>query len=116
MKIYCDGSGFNGEESRAAAICQDGSHHILTCFNVERTNNEMEYFAVINGLILAEPGDEVLTDSQLVVYHISGKYKVREPRLVPLYQCARGIAEIKGVQVKWIRREQNLADALFRRR
>ena len=116
MKIYCDGSGFNGVESRVAAICEDSSHHILTCFNAERTNNEMEYFAVINGLILAEPGDEVLTDSQLVAFQLSGKYKVREPRMKPLYDCAKGISELKKVPVKWIRGTTNMAHKLFKQR
>jgi ribonuclease HI len=116
VKIYCDGSGFNGEVSRVAAIKEDGSHHILTTFDLERTNNEMEYFAVINGLILAEPGDEVLTDSQLVAYQVSGKYKMKADNLRPLYDCAKGLSRLKGVPVKWIRREQNIADKLFKGR
>lgn len=114
MKIYCDGSGWNGRESRVAAIRADGKHHILTSFNVERTNNEMEYLAVLNGLVLAEPGDEVLTDSQLVVHQLSGKYKIKAIGLRPFYEAASRLASLKEIVVKWIPREQNQADRLFR--
>lgn len=114
MKIFCDGSGFNGTHSRCCAVKEDLSHHILTEFDVERTNNEMEYLAVINGLILAEPGDEVVTDSQLVVYQLIGKYKVKAESLVPYFEAAQKLAALKRIQVKWIPREQNIADKFFR--
>lgn len=114
MKIFCDGSGFNGATSRCAAIKQDKSHYILTEFDVKRTNNEMEYMAVINGLILAEQGDEVVTDSQLVAYQLQGKYKLKAEFLIPYYLCALELCKLKRITVQWIPREQNIADKLFR--
>jgi ribonuclease HI len=57
------------------------------------TNNEAEYLAVIRGLGLASKftKEEVsLTcDSQLVASQLSGKYKIKEPRLRELAKKAR---------------------------
>jgi ribonuclease H / adenosylcobalamin/alpha-ribazole phosphatase len=74
----------------------------------------MEYLAVINGLVLAEPGDEVRTDSQLVVRQLEGRYKVKAITLMPFYEAAKRLCELKNIKVKWIPREQNQADRLFR--
>ena len=56
----------------------------------ETTNNVAEYTAVITGLELAKQfkPDEIdyFVDSQLVAYQISGKYKIKMPHLLKLYQ------------------------------
>lgn len=59
------------------------------------TNNEAEYQALIDGLEAAAHlgAEEVLVrmDSELVVKHILGLYRVRSPGLLPLYQRATAL-------------------------
>ena len=73
------------------------------------TNNEMEYAAVLWALNKAVDGDIILTDSQLVVNQVAGKWKVKEPRLDTLCKLARLKMEDKDVSLEWIPREENLA-------
>ena len=57
------------------------------------TNNEAEYAAVIRALALASSYTReevsVTLDSQLVASQLSGKYKIKEPRLRDLAKKAR---------------------------
>ncbi len=82
------------------------------------TNNIAEYTAIIKALKAAiSMGIKhltVYTDSQLVIKHLSGDYKVQEPRLKGLYNEVLSIMEqIEKVEFVQIRRNQNkLADAL----
>jgi len=54
----------------------------------ERTNNEAEYEALIAGLKLARRSGrlevEVRADSQLMVRQLTGQYRVKNKRLIPL--------------------------------
>lgn len=110
MKIYCDGSGTNGRTSGYCVIAGNGSHIEYKILGADYTNNEMEYAGMIRALEIAQGTDIVLSDSQLVVNQIAGKWKVKEPRLKPLADKARKILKGKpGVSVKWIPRIENLA-------
>jgi ribonuclease HI len=55
----------------------------------QATNNEAEYRAAIAALEaalgLGATGIEVRLDSELVVRQLAGRYRVRNPRLVPLH-------------------------------
>ncbi len=86
-----------------------------------RSNNIAEYEALI--LLLRRlrewapdrPGTrfDVAGDSQLVVYQMSGRYRVREPHLVPLHEQARGLAADLDVAFRWVPRERNRAGVLL---
>lgn len=84
------------------------------------TNNVAEYEALIAGLehIRAEYSGASVTvhgDSQLVIRQLTGEYAVRSPRLRPLWQDARRLANQLDVEFEWVPREQNEpADALSR--
>jgi hypothetical protein len=56
-------------------------------------------------------------DSNLVVQQLTGKFRVREPKLRPLLQRVQELAaEFDTVDVQWVPREQNKrADALSMR-
>ena len=79
MDIYCDGSGWNGRESRACAI--RGTRIIVPTDTAEKTNNEMEYEAVLLALSISQPDDIIYTDSPLDVNKLSGDYKCNKPHL-----------------------------------
>ena len=86
------------------------------------TNNIAEYRAVIRGLeeIKDIPADSVqfYCDSQLVVKQLNGQFKVKNKKMIPLYERIQElIKEIKApVFFIWNRREDNqLADQLARK-
>lgn len=106
MNVYCDGSGDNGSTSGYCVI--RGDYIEREIYEKRYTNNEMEWKAMIQALKIAQTGDTVYSDSQLIVNQISGNWKVKEQRLKPLAKEGKEIlASKRGVSVKWIPREQN---------
>lgn len=95
----------------------------VVCSGPEATNNVAEYTAVIKALEwLVENGYaggsvKVCSDSQLCIYQLSGSYRVRSARVLPLYKRACSLArQFSGVEFCWVPREKNEeADALSRK-
>lgn len=85
------------------------------------TNNEAEYGALIAAVRrAAEMGASHLTirtDSELVARHLTGEYRVKSPKLRPLYQEAVALlGRIPSWEVHSIPREENRsADRLANR-
>ncbi len=85
------------------------------------TNNVAEYQALLHGLrfALAQGTREVavLSDSELLVRQLGGRYRVKSPGLLPLYREAQElIARFERVRVEHVPRELNReADALANR-
>jgi ribonuclease HI len=82
------------------------------CYLGTRTNNEAEYMALLLALTEAKKfGGErlsIYTDSQLLERQINGRYRVKHPNLVPLYQKAlRALKGFSAYRVDSIPREQN---------
>ncbi len=83
-----------------------------------RTNNEAEYEALIFGLDLALiRGIKdliVYGDSMLIIKQMVGQYKVKEPKLIQLYQTAYNLAsKFNYIEYKHVYRKFNKrADAL----
>ncbi|HJT48868.1 MAG TPA: ribonuclease HI [Nitrososphaeraceae archaeon] len=90
-------------------------------FTDNATNNVAEYTGVIKALewLLGQrrvsknnySATESITikgDSQLVVYQIKGRYKVKATKIIPLYQRVTDlISKFNKVHVEWIPREEN---------
>jgi probable phosphoglycerate mutase len=83
-----------------------------------QTNNVAEYTAVVRALALAaELGARevsMLLDSKLIVEQLAGRWRVKDAKLIPLWEASRGI--LRGFE-RWsathVPRAQNsLADAL----
>jgi len=77
-----------------------------------RTNNYAEYMGLLAALEYAlEHGYkaiEVVSDSELLVRQINGRYKVRSPILLDLYQQAKSlIGRLEWFKIRHVRREQN---------
>lgn len=94
----------------------------IACEGEGATSNVAEYTAVIMALewlLETHPDEpaEILSDSQLVVYQITGRYSVRKPELQTLNLRARDLlGKLPHVRVTWIPRTQNYdADELSRR-
>ena len=115
-KLYTDGGsrGNPGKSACAFVICKvDGTV-------VEKsgqyigvaTNNQAEYTGFLRGLERARDlGINkviLMSDSELVVNQMNGKYKVKNQELAPLHQQVREIADSFGsVQFVYVPRELN---------
>jgi ribonuclease HI len=87
----------------------------------QRTSNIAEYQALI--LLLGRLRElrhdgrpervEVCGDSQLVVYQMLGRYRVRDAKLQPLHQEAKRLAAGLPITFRWIPREKNRAGHLL---
>lgn len=90
----------------------------------QRSNNIAEYRALILllGLLQARAARRpreryvVCGDSQLVVYQMLGRYRVRDVKLLPLHEEARRLAKGRPVTFRWVPRGQNRAGHLLERR
>ena len=82
------------------------------------TNNEAEYQALLLGLrqlqVLGARKVRLRLDSELVVRHLEGRYKVRSARLAGLFQAVKeALAGFEACDLAHVRREKNReADAL----
>jgi ribonuclease HI len=83
-------------------------------FSEDSTNNVAEYTALAKALqwLLANNFSsnkvEIRSDSQLVVNQLTGDYKVKARRILPLYKQVLFLkAKFQNIQIKWIPREEN---------
>ena len=123
--IYCDGgSRGNPGPSAIGAVVFDPSvdpPRVLAEVS-ERigvtTNNVAEYRALIAGLEaaarFAAPRVRVRADSKLVIEQVKGRWKVKQPHLLPLRDEARALlAGYSDVDLQHVPRAENAhADAL----
>jgi broad specificity phosphatase PhoE/ribonuclease HI len=76
------------------------------------TNNVAEYTGLIEGLRAAQEVGatevEARLDSKLVVEQLSGRWKVRQPHLVPLARQAMSLARtFSSIRFQWVPRNRN---------
>lgn len=82
------------------------------------TNNQAEYHGAIAALEAAlglRAGEvELFMDSQLVVRQLSGRYRMRNPRLIPLHKRMLDLrSRFRRVTLRHVPREENrVADGL----
>ena len=78
----------------------------------ETTNNVAEYTALLRGLeealALGARSAQVISDSQLLVCQLDGRYKIKAPHLRRLNETARALmAKFRQVSISHVPREQN---------
>ena len=83
-------------------------------FSEESTNNVAEYTALAKALdwLLANNFNsnkvEIKSDSQLVVKQLTGDYKVKARRILPLFKHVLFLkTKFQDIQIKWIPRDMN---------
>lgn len=116
-KLYVDGGGANAHGIAGCAWMRPG-----VAFHVERgsgwTCNEAEYRALISALRYLPVGSRatVFSDSLLMVRQVAGECATSAPRLQFLLNTVRRIILKREllIELVWIPRNQNLADALLR--
>jgi probable phosphoglycerate mutase len=122
ITAHCDGGsrGNPGPAGYGAEITSPDGQVIaeLSEFLGIRTNNFAEYSGLLATLKYAldhgYPRLRVISDSELMVKQIQGKYRVNSPDLKPLWEEARArIARLEGFEISHALRHKNkAADAL----
>jgi ribonuclease HI len=116
INAHCDGGarGNPGPAGYGAVIKDDAGHMLaeLSEFLGFKTNNFAEYSGLLGCLQWAlDNGHKqmrVVSDSELMVKQIQGKYKVNSPDLRPLWEEARRrIARLDGFQISHALRHKN---------
>ena len=85
----------------------------------ELTNNELEYLAVIYALEYSKNNYNksnilIISDSQLIVNHINGKYKCNPENLKRLLEKTKKKMK-NNIILRWVPRERNLAGIYLER-
>jgi len=112
MKIYIDGSRKrNG--TYGYCVVEEGKEPFTFIESGDWTSNEMEYRGLMHALEIAPAGATILTDSQLLVGHVTKGWKVNYPHLRPYVVRAKELVWSKNITLQWIPREQNLAGKVF---
>jgi ribonuclease HI len=120
MLIYTDGacSGNPGPMGIGVAIYRGGKLLKETSENMgEGTNNMAEYLAVRTaleeGIALGADAIEIRTDSRLVVQQLSGRFRVKSPKLREIKKEIDDLSDGLDVKYTWVPREKNsVADRL----
>ena len=96
--LYIDGAAMpDMQGAGVGGVCYKNEKKIFSFseFIGNRTNNEAEYFALIQGLNHAFEKEiksiTIYSDSQLIVNQINGKYEVKNKRMILCYQKAMKI-------------------------
>jgi ribonuclease HI len=116
ISAHCDG-GARGNPGPAGygALIQDANGMVLaelSEFLGIRTNNFAEYSGLLGCLQYAldhhHPFLRVVSDSELMVKQIQGKYQVKSPDLKPLYdEAKRRIAKLEAFEISHALRHKN---------
>ena len=96
--LYIDGAAMPDREGAGiGGVCYKNKEKLFSFskFIGNKTNNEAEYFALIQGLNQALKKDlkviTIYSDSQLVVNQINGKYQVKNERMKICFQKSMNI-------------------------
>lgn len=107
MTLYCDGSANGSTIHEWCVVTADGP--IVGTMEGDYSNNEMEWYAMLEALRMASPGDTICSDSKLVVNQLRGKWRVKDEKLMPLAKEGWNLRKQKKVRIWWVPRGRNLA-------
>lgn len=121
--VFIDGASDSNDNGGIGIVFQpnEGEEIFISRSIGTATNNEAEYNSLITAIDEALKNNfksiEIYSDSELLVKHIHGKYKVKATNLKPLYELARkSINKLDKFSISWIPREENsLADELAKK-
>ena len=113
MRLYTDGAckGNPGPAAAAWLLIDDGEVLLEGSeYLGQGTNNVAEYTALLRGMEACINNGyrdvRVLSDSQLCIYQINGKYRVKEKHLEPFFEEVHRLRqEFKGIEFLWVERE-----------
>ena len=110
LKIYTDGGSRGNPGKAACAFIVVKDNKIIKqkskFLGYKKTNNEAEYNAIIFALEnVLEKELEIISDSELVIKQVTGKYRINKPHLVLLNQKIRGLISNRKIKFSNSNRE-----------
>lgn len=109
MRFY-----IGGKKSKACITDENGMVLEFIETNEDKTNNQMEYKALLITLLnYANKGDEILTDSQLIVGHLIKNWKIKAEHLKLIVEECKKLVEMKEIKISWIPRNENKAGIIL---
>lgn len=113
MDAWIDGSPAlrQTQQGRIAVVYEDGRQYVAEIGS--STNNEAEYMALIEALKSCNEGDTINTDSELLVGHLTRKWKVKAENLKEHYNQAKALLDKKKCKLVLVRRADNKAGKLL---
>jgi ribonuclease HI len=121
-KIFTDGSARpNPGKGGAGVVIMDENGKVISKLHAylgpDITNNQAEYLALILALEAAErlgvQEIEVCSDSELLIRQLEGEYRVKDEKLIPLFEKASVLlCGFKSKFTKIPREENKMADRL----
>ena len=121
-KLYVDGAarGNPGPSGAGVYLFKGDEVFCKKGFFIDRhTNNEAEYIALLIGLFYCdsymEEGDSLIvySDSQLIVRHLLGIYRVKKPELKYFFSIAQSVLSKFSCSIVHVTRDKNkVADAM----
>jgi len=121
--IFIDGASDSRENGGIGVVFQPkkGKEFLISRSIGKATNNEAEYQSLITAVEESLKNNfnniEIYSDSELLVKHINGQYKVKAANLKPLYDLVtKSIRRLDTFSISWVPREENsLADELAKK-
>lgn len=120
--IHIDGASRNnpGKAGAGVVMKKDGEVVSREGFYLGiKTNNQAEYYALLLSLFFvhryAHPNDliRIASDSELLVKQITGRYKIKNEGLKPLFALAQSLLTAYTIKIMHVMREDNVeADAM----
>ena len=125
LRIHVDGAsrGNPGEAGFGVHVSAPDGRTVAELYGHlgRATNNVAEYQGLLHALRWGQAQGarslEIFSDSELLVRQMGGRYRVKNPKLQPLYREASELmARLEDVRIRHVTREENReADALANR-
>ena len=122
LTAYIDGAsrGNPGDAAYGVRVVEAGGEEVARFGDYlgQQTNNVAEYRALVAALRWARERGvgclEVVSDSELLVRQMNGRYRVKSAGLRPLFEEARALAgELGSFRIRHVRRDRNVeADSI----
>lgn len=112
MIYYADGSkSLMGSQIAVTDIA--GNLLINVFLDINLTNNELEYYAILYACNLAENNSTIYSDSNLCVQQINGSFKIKKTDFKMFIDSIKNKIKEKNLKIDWISRDANLAGHLL---
>jgi hypothetical protein len=120
--VQTDGSFSRGNVSRTAVIlntCDNVNYSLINTYFDHNNSNESEWCSVLNGIVYAQKKNqgsvELENDCLPVIKHLITRRPPTKSYLMEYYTAIfREVRHMEYLSIRWIPRELNKADDLFR--
>jgi len=107
VKVYVDAN-----PTTIAIVTEYGGRYLEDIDGAGLTSNQAEYYAITKALDNPE-ATEILSDSQLAISQLNGKYAIRDQKMKRSVMVIWELIKDREVKFTWIPRKENLAGRIL---